>query len=196
MKAIELFCGYGGATEGMKRAGLQLETCYDIWPVALGAHHRWHPDVPVKWADVNELEPDEFEGRFVWASPPCQPWSTANRTKSRGVNHKHYYSLAHFAYQMQLAEIAVLENVAGLVSEKDGREELAKFEAACNKLGLSYSIHVLASSWFGVSQLRRRVIIVIGAMPLFQMSASIPLTLSRAILSTDVKRPRVSRWYR
>ncbi len=92
----------------------------------------------------------------------CQPWSTANRVR-RGKSHSSYYSLAHFAHQVQYAEMAILENVPGLAIESDGKTELEELRSACKKLGLTCDINLIPAWWFGVAQLRKRVIITINA---------------------------------
>lgn len=172
----------------MLAAGLEMEACYDSWPLAVEAHRRWHPRVPVMQRDVSNIEPEELEGRFVWASLPCQPWSTANRTPKRGKAHPSYYSLAHFARQVQLAEVAVLENVPGLATERDGQAELRELEAECARLGLPWSLHIIPSEWFGVPQIRRRVIIVIGgSMVLFSQPRNFAAVYQRAPTATEGK---------
>ena len=164
MTALVEFChGYGGATRGLLDAGLTIEAAYDIWPVAVAAHHEWMPNVPCQERDVATITPDELAGRFVWASLPCQPWSEANtRGDKRGKKHPHYYSLAHFARQVQHARCAVIENVPGLVYRKDGQAELRELEVECARLGLTVTMHLVLSEWFGVDQERKRVFIVIG----------------------------------
>jgi site-specific DNA-cytosine methylase len=162
-KVIEFCCGYGGASEGILRSGLEIEKSFDIWQIAVDAHSRWHTQTPCETRDVKTIEPEECQGRIVWASLPCQPWSSANRTASRGKAHSSYYSLAHFARQVQFAEFAVLENVPGLAQEKDGKAELEELRSECKKLGLSCDINILPSWWFGVMQQRKRVIITINA---------------------------------
>lgn len=161
MRVIEFCCGYGGASAGMLAAGLTIEASYDIWPVAVEQHRAWHPDVPCEVRDVSTITPDELRGRFVWASLPCQPWSRANQVR-RGKQHPHYYSLAHFARQVQYARCAVIENVPGLVEMPDGRAELAELERECIRIGLTFTYHLVPSCWFGVPQLRKRLFIVIG----------------------------------
>lgn len=160
---VEMCSGYGGATQGILDAGLIIEAAYDIWPVAVEQHHTWLPGVPCEVRDVATITPDELAGRFVWASLPCQPWSRANVHKDkRGKNHPHYYSLAHFARQVQHARVAVIENVPGLVEMADGQAELRELERECARLGLTVSIHLIASHRFGIEQRRRRVFVVIG----------------------------------
>lgn len=165
----------------MLRAGFEIEACYDIWPTAVEQHQNWHPTVPCEVRDVKTITPDELEGRFVWASLPCQPWSTANQRKEvQGKAHRHYYSLAHFARQVQFARVAVLENVPGLVHTKHGRAEIAELERECVRLGLSLSINLLYSHHFGVNQYRRRVFIIIGG--------------GLVLLSPGSMHPDVSQW--
>lgn len=162
-RVVEFCCGYGGASAGMLAAGLTIEASYDLWPVAVEQHRAWHPDVPCEVRDVSTITPDELRGRLVWASLPCQPWSMANiHRNKRGKNHPHYYSLAHFARQVQHARLAVIENVPGLVWSKEGRAELKELERECARLGLGHSIHLIYSNWFGVEQERRRAFILIG----------------------------------
>ncbi|GAA5514800.1 hypothetical protein Dcar01_03561 [Deinococcus carri] len=170
MRVVEMCCGYGGATAGMLAAGLTIEKSYDIWPVAVEQHRAWHPEVPCEARDVATITPEELRGRLVWASLPCQPWSRANvRTEKRGKKHPHYYSLAHFARQVQYARCTVIENVPGLVETQDGQAELQALADECNRLGLTMTVHLIYSNWFGVPQERRRVFIVLGR--------GIPLTL-------------------
>jgi site-specific DNA-cytosine methylase len=171
---IELCCGYGGASQGIMAAGHTITASYDVWPIAVQAHRLWHPNVPCEVRDVATIEPDELAGHDVWASLPCQGWSSANRSAKRGKSHPSYYSLAHFAYQVQHARIAILENVPGLLHEKDGQAELKELEQACDRLNLSLSINLLPSAWYGVPQLRRRAIIVIGAPLTLFSQAQLP----------------------
>lgn len=187
MRVVEFCCGYGGASAGLVAAGLEYEVGYDSWPMAVEAHRRWHPDLRTEIRDVRDVEPHELEGRFVWASLPCQPWSTANRRK-RGRSHPHYYPLDHFAYQVHRAGVAVIENVPGLLTERDGQEELARLERACARLGLSLSIHLVPALWFGVPQLRRRAIIVIGGpLVLFAPPAVLGGAEGWAVTATEGK---------
>ena len=185
-RVIEFCCGYGGASAGIIAAGLEIEASYDNWPVAVEAHKRWHPDVPCEVRDVAMIEPHELEGRIVWASLACQPWSQANRVR-RGKSHSSYYSLAHFARQVQFVKVAILENVPGLLIEKDGRAELAELERECNRLELSLSINLIPAAWFGVPQLRRRAIILIGGPMVLFRAAQFLGVLQNAPVASEGK---------
>ena len=192
MKVIEFCSGYGGATAGMLAAGLEMEHCYDIWPIAVKAHQEWHPEVPCSVRDVAGIEREELRGKLVWASLPCQPWSDANRVAAvRGKKHPHYYSLAHFARQVQHARCALIENVPGLLWSAEGRVELLELERECARLGLGMSVHLVFSHWFGVLQARRRAFIVIGRdFPLLLIQQSIVTRVD--VNGLEVRRPHAS----
>lgn len=170
MADLVLFCGLGGATEGLVRAGWDVGACVDAWPEALEAHQRWRPELFTRELYV-ETAHEVLEGAYdrVWASPSCKPWSTANRTPKRGKAHPEYYSLAHLvrqAFGAWRARWLVIENVGGLIWSQEGRVEIAELEAEVARWpGLRLSRPrggCIASNTLGVAQLRRRVFLVVG----------------------------------
>lgn len=80
MKVVELFAGCGGAALGLHRAGLEHIACVERDPnpyatlCAAGS-----PGVMADVADyVVETEHDLSNGA-MWASPPCQPYSSVGK---------------------------------------------------------------------------------------------------------------------
>ena len=72
LKALDLFCGGGGACIGMRWAG------FDVVGVDIELHKNYPGDQIV--ADLTQgLPVDIMDFDFVWASPPCQAYSFASK---------------------------------------------------------------------------------------------------------------------
>lgn len=191
--AVDLFCGMGGATTGLQQAGLRVEAAYDSHPQEVAVHCALHPGVPCEVRDVASVTPGELAGRFVWASPPCPPWSLANSRGLRGPAHPAYYPLARLIEQARDAVVLVVENVAGLVWSVEGKRELALAAAAAERAGRAFQVAVLRAAEYGVPQWRSRAIIVVGAPLVLWSRATVTVTPVNAVV--DESRGRAG-WHR
>src|SRR6266850_437966 len=75
--ALDLYCGAGGASEGLSRAGFDVTgvdwTGQPHYPFAMKVERVER--VPVEYLQAFDL---------IWASPTCQRWSTANKAHENG----------------------------------------------------------------------------------------------------------------
>ena len=79
MKALDIYCGAGGASIGLRWAGFTEIVGVDINP---------QPRYPFDFiqGDVHDLPVNVHDFDFVWSSPPCQAFSVSSY--SQGKNHQ------------------------------------------------------------------------------------------------------------
>lgn len=126
IRVFEGFAGYGGATYGLRRAGINHEVIgyseFDKFAAALyDANHKdKNGDLIKNWWDITKVNPEElpdfdlFTGGF-----PCQPFSQVGM--QQGENDKHgrgtlMYDILRIC-KVKKPKYIFLENVKGLVTK-------------------------------------------------------------------------------
>lgn len=107
LRALDLFCGAGGVTKGLQRAGFHV-TGVDIKPQPNYCGDAFHV------ADATTFPLDGYG--FIWASPPCQKYTRMNRgllqAQGRHKNHPDLVAATRYGLQRTNA-LYVIENVVG-----------------------------------------------------------------------------------
>lgn len=178
---IDLFCGCGGFTLGMIRAGFHCVAAIDFDDVALATLRSNLPDLPnVLERDLTKYRPSKLAkiiGRdridVIVGGPPCQGFSTARQVD--GANHgprlkddprRHLYRefLKYVAYFQP--NVFVIENVLGIRNAAEG-EYFTRVQHEARNLGRKdglpgYRVHaqIEDAAALGVPQKRRRQLIV------------------------------------
>lgn len=107
IRALDLYCGAGGATKGLQRAG------FHVTGVDNRAQKRYCGDAFIQASVLGMCCEDLHDFDFVWASPPCQDSSPAARAaKKKG---KVYPQLIPQTRRLlsQSGRPFVIENVPG-----------------------------------------------------------------------------------
>ena len=166
--AIDVFCGVGGLSLGLRRARFRVAAAIDVLPLAVESYRMNFRRVPVIQGDVRE--PDtaskllraaglrEGELDLLAGCPPCQGFS-AMRTRRRGAlqDDRNDLVLDFLRLVRELRpRLVLMENVPGLGGDALFRE-FTEGITACDML---HDTDVLDSADFGTPQQRRRLVFV------------------------------------
>lgn len=167
--AIDLFCGAGGLTQGLKQAGFVVLAAVELDRDASITYAANHPTVNLITKDIREIDPEALrvelglqKGQLglMAGCPPCQGFSTL-RTKKKSVlieDQRNDLIQDYLRFVEEFMPKAImLENVPGLA--RDIRME--QFLQTVKSLGYwvnDSSLRVEDISNYGVPQRRRRLI--------------------------------------
>lgn len=176
---VDLFCGSGGVTLGLKNAGWDVLVGCDNDPAAGRSYRRNHPNTVLVAGDITlDSTVDAIHrgtlGRrvdMVAICAPCQPFSSKNA--ARGADPREQLIVRALAVVERLRPRLVLfENVVGLTT-RSFRPVLDALRIELMRLGYAFggpTIH--DASEFGVAQARRRCLMLAarsqGSIDLFE----------------------------
>ncbi len=186
---IDLFCGCGGLTLGMQRAGFHVLAAIDsnaeaVETLRANLVQQKHPGlIPVTHAlqqDLSKSEPSELASLLgvshvdvIVGGPPCQGFSTARQADgaNNGARFKDdprrelYRDFLRYVDYFQ-PRVFVIENVLGIRSASDGKY-FTRVQKEARELGRAaghagYRVHTqVEDAWeLGVPQKRRRQLII------------------------------------
>ena len=159
---VDLFCGAGGLSYGMKQAGVDILAGIDIDPAC---RHPFETNVKAKFyqEDVAELSIGFVESLFadktvrvLAGCAPCQPFSSY--TNRSAVRENEWQLLSKFgAVVTELRpEVVTMENVPRLEKHPVFKEFLAALDGA----DYEYSYASVRCASYGVPQTRRRLVLL------------------------------------
>ena len=194
IKVFEGFAGYGGATYGLKHAGINHEVVgyleFDKFASALyDANHRDIDGNPIKnWGDITKINPEElpdfdlFTGGF-----PCQPFSQVGM--QQGEKDKHgrgtlMYDILRIC-EVKKPKYIFLENVKGLATKRF-EDTFNTLKKSLKKMGygdLKYA--VLNTKDYGIPQNRERLWMFakLGGLP--EDFSMVPPTIDNGLKLSD-----------
>jgi DNA (cytosine-5)-methyltransferase 1 len=172
---IDLFCGAGGASLGLKDAGFSIKLAIDNSRKATDTYYLNNEELSfdqvitcnIESLDTEFLKEQVHEVTLIFGGPPCQGWSIIGKNRKNGTNGIDFLKdqknalYKEFARQLDIFKprYFVMENVPALASVDNGKyvriikKEFKGYGYA------SVSIKLNASD-FGVSQNRKRIFFI------------------------------------
>jgi DNA (cytosine-5)-methyltransferase 1 len=178
-RAIDLFAGAGGLTQGLKDAGFSVVAAVEIDPLAVKTYSANHRRVLLFEEDINALKPSRIMKTLglkrggldlLAGCPPCQGFSRMrNLNGGRRVRDPQTKDLVirFLAYiEAFYPKVVMMENVPGL--EKDIR--FRRLKTSLRYLGYSIVLsEVRDAQNCGVPQRRRRLIFIASRIGKFKI---------------------------
>jgi DNA (cytosine-5)-methyltransferase 1 len=157
-RAIDLFAGLGGFSEGARQAGVSVVWAANHWRAAVELHAANHPDTEHACQDLHQADWRDVPAHdILLASPACQ-----GHSRARGKDRPHHDAQRSTAWAVVSAAeyhrpaVVVVENVP----EFQAWSLYPAWTMAMGALGYTMAPQVLDAADFGTPQHRRRLIVV------------------------------------
>ena len=166
--AIDLFCGAGGLSEGLRQAGFRMIGAVELDPLACSAYKLNHKNVELWEEDIQALTgaammrklnigPGDLD--LLAACPPCQGFSTM-RTKNgakgnRDIRNELIFDVLRLVRSIR-PKCVMLENVPGLAKSR----RYATFRKELKALKYFVNWDIFNTADFAVPQRRKRLVLL------------------------------------
>jgi DNA (cytosine-5)-methyltransferase 1 len=170
LSAVDLFCGCGGISVGLRAAGIKVLAGVDIEPTYTCTFSHNFPDAKSLRLDISEVAPEEFmklagvaagELDFLAGGPPCQGFSKNVPRKQRYLDDPRNQLIKAFLDYCQALRprFILMENVAEM---KNGFDQAYSEEIVMRLCEEGYAVThaVLNAADYGVPQRRRRAFFI------------------------------------
>ena len=163
--AIDLFCGCGGMTEGIKQAGFNVSCGIEIDEKASECYLENHKKTTLIREDIREVAKEDIKKTYkgqlhlLAGCPPCQGFSSVRRlNRKEAVEDERNSLITEFVRLCKELKpyTIMLENVPALKDYKLFKESVAELE----ETGYKVDYDVVDLYKFGVPQHRRRLVLV------------------------------------
>ena len=153
----DLFCGAGGLTLGLAKAGFRAAYSADSWEAAVSTFRR-----NLHEADATELREDSSLPKtdVIVGGPPCQGFSSAGCRRPDDPRNSLVSVFARMVAR-HLPTAFIFENVEGFLTAAEGRRVFDLLDPLVNA---GYRIHLrkVNAANYGVPQHRKRIVAIGG----------------------------------
>lgn len=172
LSAVDLFCGCGGISAGLRAAGIKVLAGVDVEPAYICTFSHNFPDAKSLRLDIAEVAPEDFMKRagiaagelgLLAGGPPCQGFSKNVPRKQRYLDDPRNQLIKAFLDYCRALRprFIMMENVAEM---KNGFDQSYSEEIVTRLREAGYAVThaVLNAADYGVPQRRRRAFFIAG----------------------------------
>ena len=161
--AVDIFCGIGGLTHGLRLAGISVNAGVDVDPSCRYAYEANNSKSTFITADIRDVKFKDLATYYqstnitaLVGCAPCQPFSAYNRGKK--VSNTDCSLIGEFARLIEegTPDLISMENVPGLIKH----ETFQQFVILLEKIGYHFVFDVLSCAKYGVPQSRKRLVLL------------------------------------
>lgn len=164
--SIDLFCGAGGLTLGLHRAGCETALASDLWEPAVQTLEANFRNTPVLAADARELSGADLLSKaglsdpptLIAGGPPCQGFSSAGARKHDDHRNSLVGEFARLIVEVRPTAF-LFENVEGFLTSAGGGYVFDLLDPLI-EAGYRVALRKFNVANWGVPQLRKRVVAV------------------------------------
>lgn len=197
--ALDLFCGSGAVSLGLRQAGFEVVGAVDYEAGACRTYRANHPSVRLLEQDIRQVDPDQFAdlipGKLdlLVVCAPCQPFSSQNRHKSDADSRNDLVAESKKFIIRFNPSLVFLENVPGLAST-DIFDEFTSWLRDEAGYDVADPMRVDAAE-LGVPQRRSRMILVAAKGASLQKAITIARTSRMTVghVIRDLPEPPIGR---
>ncbi len=176
--AVDLFCGAGGLSYGMQKAGIKIDAGIDVDPAC---RYPYESNVGATFLerDVTKVTPDFVASLFsspavrvIAGCAPCQPYSTyAAKRSSEDDEWKLLPKFAEIVSNV-LPEVVTMENVPRLQDRSIFKDFLTALDEAGYGCSYGCSYGVVRCADYGVPQTRQRLVLLASRLGRIDLEAA------------------------
>lgn len=163
IQAVDLFCGVGGLTYGLKKSGINVRAGVDLDPACkypFEANNQakfFQRDITdISANEIQQLFSSQAKTRLIAGCAPCQTFSSYNQ-KACNTDSR-WWLLREFSGIVERVkpELVTMENVPGL----EGHAVFVEFIKALEDSGYYVHSDVVECAAYGVPQTRKRLVVL------------------------------------
>ena len=158
IKLFDAFTGYGGASWGLKKAGIPFEIIgySEINPYAIKIFELNHKGIK-NYGDITKINPKDLpDFDFFTGGFPCQTFSTVGKGHGELDTRGTLFNDIIRICEIKQPTFILLENVKGLVMNKH-KQTFLKIISELKRIGYNVIYELLNTKDYGIPQNRERI---------------------------------------